>query len=85
MNKRPFLILSLFLLLFSFGGQAADTYRPETSVAGFIPLPDCGRQVYNFNPGWRFFKGDIRGAEAVILPIVPGSRFYSSHSGADAR
>jgi beta-galactosidase len=65
MNKRPFLILSLFLLLFSFDGQAADTYRPETSVAGFIPLPDCGRQVYNFNPGWRFFKGDIRGAEAV--------------------
>lgn len=51
----------LFLLLFSFGGQAADTYRPETSVAGFIPLPDCGRQVYNFNPGWRFCKGDIRG------------------------
>lgn len=42
MNKRPFLILFLFLLLFSFGGQAADTYRPETSVAGFIPLPDCG-------------------------------------------
>ena len=40
MNKRPFLILFLFLLLFSFGGQAADTYRPETSVAGFIPLPD---------------------------------------------
>ena len=65
MNKRPFLILSLFLLLFSFDGQAADTYRPEISVAGFIPLPDCGRQVYNFNPGWRFFKGDIRGAEAV--------------------
>ena len=27
MNKRPFLILSLFLLLFSFDGQAADTYR----------------------------------------------------------
>ena len=65
MNKRPFLILFLFLLLFSFGGQAADTYRPETSVAGFIPLPDCGRQVYNFNPGWRFFKGDICGAESV--------------------
>ena len=69
MNKRPFLILSLFLLLFSFDGQAADTYRPEISVAGFIPLPDCGRQVYNFNPGWRFFKGDIRGAEAN-----PGAR-----------
>ena len=46
-------------------GQVADTYRPETSVAGFIQLPGSGRQVYNFNPGWRFFKGDIRGAEAV--------------------
>ena len=86
MNKRPFLILSLFLLLFSFGGQAADTYRPETSVAGFIPLPDCGRQVYNFNPGWRFFKGDIRGAESrKFCRSFLGGRFYSSHSGADAR
>ena len=67
MNKRPFLILSAFLLLFSLTekGQATETYRPETSVAGFIQLPCSGRQVYNFNQGWRFFKGDIRGAEAV--------------------
>ena len=35
MNKRPFLILSAFLLLFSWTGkgQATETYRPETSVA----------------------------------------------------
>ena len=46
-------------------GQATETYRPETSVAGFIQLPGSGRQVYNFNPGWRFFRGDVRGAEAV--------------------
>ena len=67
MNKRPFIILSAFLLLFSLieKGQAAETYRPETSVAGFIQLPGSGRQVYNFNPGWRFFRGDVRGAEAV--------------------
>ena len=38
MNKRPFIILSAFLLLFSLieKGQATETYRPETSVAGFI-------------------------------------------------
>ena len=67
MNKRPFFILSAFLLLFSLieKGQATETYRPETSVAGFIQLSGSGRQVYNFNPGWRFFRGDVRGAEAV--------------------
>ena len=67
MNKRLFLILSAFLLLFSLieKGWTIETYRPETSVAGFIQLPGSGRQVYNFNPGWRFFKGDIRGAESV--------------------
>ena len=37
----------------------------ETSVAGFIPLSGSGRIVYNFNPGWRFHRGDIKGAEAV--------------------
>lgn len=37
----------------------------ETSVAGFIPLAGSGRQVYNFNPGWRYYKGDIQGAEAL--------------------
>lgn len=65
MNKRTFLILALFLSLFSSLGNAVDTYRPETSVAGFIQLPGSGRQVYNFNPGWRFSKGDIRGAETL--------------------
>ena len=35
MNKRPFIILSAFLLLFSLieKGQATETYRPETSVS----------------------------------------------------
>ena len=67
MNKRLFLILSAVLLLFSLieKGWTIETYRPETSVAGFIQLPGSGRQVYNFNPEWRFFKGDIRGAESV--------------------
>lgn len=33
------------------------------STAGFYTLPASPRQVFNFNPGWSFHKGDIRGAE----------------------
>ena len=43
----------------------AQNYRPETSVAGFMSLPGSGRNVYDFNPGWRFHKGDVAGAEAL--------------------
>jgi beta-galactosidase len=35
----------------------------STSVAGFFPLEGSGRQIYNFNTGWRFFRGDMKGAE----------------------
>lgn len=67
MNKRPFIILSALLLFSTWitGTHATESYRPETSIAGFIPLSGSGRQVYNFNAGWRFYKGDIRGAEAI--------------------
>lgn len=54
------LFLFLFCLL-PLAGQA----QTETSVAGFIPLKGSGRQVYNFNPGWRYLKGDVKGAEAI--------------------
>jgi len=37
----------------------------ETSVAGFYQLAGCGRQVYNFNNGWRFAKGDVKNAETT--------------------
>jgi len=37
----------------------------ETSVAGLFPLSGSGRVVYSFNPGWRFYRGDVKGAEAV--------------------
>ena len=39
----------------------------ETSVAGFIQLSGSGRQVYNFNPGWRYYKGDIKDAEKTAF------------------
>lgn len=59
MKKLAFLFLCL-LPLFS---QA----QTETSVAGFIPLSGSGRTVYNFNPGWRFYRGEAKGAEAITF------------------
>jgi beta-galactosidase len=35
----------------------------EFSVAGFYSLEKSGREVYSFNAGWRFQRGNIAGAE----------------------
>jgi len=62
--KNVIAALLLFLMpVFGFAGS----YRPETSVAGFIDLKGSGRIVYNFNPGWRFYKGDVKNGGAVGL------------------
>ncbi len=37
--------------------------QPEFSIAGFYNLEKSGREVFDFNVGWRFFKGNISGAE----------------------
>ncbi len=60
MRKTLFL---LFVLLSLF--RAA--YAAEYSVAGFFPLAESGRMVYNFNPGWKFHKGDVKGGELPSL------------------
>ncbi|TRX60462.1 glycoside hydrolase family 2 TIM barrel-domain containing protein [Carboxylicivirga sp. M1479] len=39
--------------------------EPEYSVAGFFEVPNSGREVFDFNVGWHFYKGAIKGAEAV--------------------
>jgi beta-galactosidase len=41
----------------------ANDYRPDFSIDGFFDLENTGRQVYNFNVGWRFHTGDIPNAE----------------------
>src|SRR6056297_1369555 len=35
----------------------------QYSKAGFFPLEESGRHVYNFNVGWRFYKGSADSAE----------------------
>ena len=39
----------------------------QTSVAGFFPLAESGRQVYNFNTGWRFHRGDVKNAFQTVF------------------
>ncbi len=36
---------------------------PQFSTAGFYAVPGSPRKVWSFNPGWRFHKGDVPGAE----------------------
>lgn len=30
------------------------------SAASFYPVPNSGREVLDFNPGWRFHRGDFK-------------------------
>ena len=53
----------IFILAFIQIGMIA--FSAETTVAGFYQLEGSGRQVYNFNPGWRYIKGDVKNAEHV--------------------
>lgn len=55
------LIASLSLVSVLYAGEPLT---PEFSRAGFFPMPDTGREAANFNVGWRFHRGDVRGAEA---------------------
>ena len=68
MNK---LVVILSILLSPFVLSAASPDAPvtpqEISVAGFIPLEDSGRQVYDFNSGWRFHLGDVPDGGAAGL------------------
>lgn len=37
--------------------------QKQFSAAGFYSLPNSGREVYSFNVGWRYHKGDVPNAE----------------------
>ena len=56
MKIKHFLAI-LFLYLLTIDVAASN------SVAGFYQLAGSNRQVYNFNNGWRYYKGNIANAE----------------------
>ncbi|MGQ7871330.1 glycoside hydrolase family 2 TIM barrel-domain containing protein [Sunxiuqinia sp. sy24] len=43
-------------------GESIEVRAREYSHAGFYKAGSEGRIVYNFNVGWRFFKGDVENA-----------------------
>jgi len=62
--KRLFLLIILLCVCaYNLQFVNANNYQPDFSVAGFFDLKNSGREVYNFNVGWRFYKGNIQGAE----------------------
>lgn len=65
MNK---LLLILSIILLPTAMATAEEVTPqEISVAGFFPLEGSGRQVYDFNSGWRYHLGDVTDGQAVGL------------------
>jgi beta-galactosidase len=61
-------VRTLFIIFFLFAhlpneALQATNYQPEFSVAGFYELENAGRNVSNFNAGWRFKTGKIENAE----------------------
>ena len=57
--KKLLFILFLCILTTS----ASSLLAENVSVAGLFPLEHSGRLIWNFNAGWRFYLGDVAGAE----------------------
>ena len=57
---RRTILTTLFLALITL---ASTSTTPDTSIAGFFPLENSGRQIWSFNPEWRFHLGDVPNAE----------------------
>jgi beta-galactosidase len=62
MYKKALFATLCCLFLIAPSGRAGE-YSPEFSVAGFYPSENAGREVFNFNAGWRFRAGTIDHAE----------------------
>ena len=64
MRTRFFPLIVLLYLGFLVHANTSQNSL-ETSIAGFFELKKSGREVYNFNPGWRFFRGDVKNGESM--------------------
>lgn len=56
-----------FIFLAIFSSVLLNAQTPEFSKAGFWEVKDSGREVFNFNIGWRFIKSAVNGAEATAF------------------
>ncbi|NMH86803.1 glycoside hydrolase family 2 protein [Flavivirga algicola] len=56
-------IVFLFVVLYS----CLIIAQQKFSTAGFFEVENSNRSVFGFNQGWRFYKGDIKGAEQSVF------------------
>ncbi|NIJ44840.1 beta-galactosidase [Wenyingzhuangia heitensis] len=62
MIKLFFKLLFVMLIITKFNNvHAQQTF----STAGFFEVENSQRKVFNFNVGWRFYKGDVANAETI--------------------
>ncbi len=63
---KPFIVMLSFLT-FSFSNvcHGDELSIPSFSTAGFYAVPYSPRKVFNFNPGWRVYKGSLKNAYAI--------------------
>ncbi len=67
MKILPTIISLLAFPLVASAATTATVTPQEISVAGFFPVEDSGRMVYNFNNGWRYFLGDVEDGGSTAL------------------
>lgn len=63
-NMKTKFLVAIALIIFSIirSPLKGQTEFKRFSTAGFYSVDNSPRKVFNFNPGWRFFKGDAEGA-----------------------
>lgn len=63
--KQSIRVFLLLFLLCLFQPLLKASENPSFSTAGFYELSQSGREVYNFDVAWRFFKGAVKDAGSV--------------------
>lgn len=61
--KNYRLIFLLYLIVSIVNDINAKTIENKFSTAGFFTLDNSPRQAVSLNPAWRFYKGNVNGAE----------------------
>ena len=67
MRKLCFTLAAVVMTMAS-----ARAYQPQYSVAGLFQTEGSGRQVYDFNTGWKFFRGDPAATDPAATDPAAG-------------
>ncbi len=63
--RKIFYFVIMFLSFYGITHAQVPKSVPKYSKAGFYQIENSGRQVFNFNVGWRFYKGAVNDAHKI--------------------